>query len=1599
MIALFFLVTILSALILLSSYAGERVSAAELPTPDTVYESYKNNPYLRFYEGEKGIAWTTIHPGGYSITSHGTYIYGGGVSIYRGEHGKEVIPDDVVSRKELQGPLPAGHHYYSAPVSGDVVPIGKWVLQHVDSRCVHGPFSACRDYEYYGIEGISNVKCGRPYDSGWVAYCADCGQALTGYVYTCDDCVRRIGYIFAGDKEFREKYPAEYLFICPICGDNLENEFAQSVHYCESFMSANRYKIVYDGNGAERGSILPSICYFGNADEYDGESVSGDTNLRENNFVKPGYIFKGWSDSPDSDVLFSIGESTSSIESYFTSLSGNSDDIEIKLYAVWEESDCSIDISGGSFGSSNGSYNGIENRAFEDDKNSFSRGHMYETYVNPDMLTSPSGYRVRLIGPDGEFLKDIYATTELAGWRFESDDPKAVPIETEVYGLAVSGIISGNVTHMSLSGAFTYVHSSSVKSNTDHAVALWKSSSLILPECNIPGAVLEGWYTEPDLNPESYVGGRGDIFIPSSDTVLYGSFTGFNLTVLPDYMGNESFGDLRYKGLTDLRIPSLSGYDVFKYFISSEYNNYIWQEAVCDVKEDFEPEMRRIFSGNGEYSEYTAPVAGVYSFVLWGGAGASYAGYLGESGESSSCRIFLNKGDIVGIYTGAVGDAINEEGTINCYGGEGSYIEINGERIMSCAGGDGATFVLNVSKAFEYSGSVQFYTVETDGEYTLEVWGAAGAPTREGRDTSGSGGYASGHISLKSGDVLYICVGGRNGYNGGGSGGGDAYGGAGGNGGGATHIAFADGLLRSLSGNRDSVCIVAGGGGGSGGSMASSGSGGGVSGGAGISPWPGGEGWASGGSQTSAGYGGGFGYGGSGLSFRPNSNISAMINNGGGGGGWYGGAGGMVDRLSYGCGGGGGSGYIGGVKDGIMTTGGRGGNGYAVISCSVNIYGSEAVGAETDFNPGSLLYSDHVVKDHQSSIYPEDDELKNGYCIIIEPEENYYNDSDAKILTPDITSPNPVSEAYLMYDNSDGCVSINWCMPDDNGTDYRYMACAYRMSDVMNGSNMRAQTNIRSLDIKTGIYSYYYLIDTSPTRDASYISENGNVLMSAWSEVSGSAPDAYFDEWYKNASYEKKLSSVRIIPDGTDKYIHIIATDRAGNDSIVFDMAVDGDGAHIPYPLKTGDLVMTPSENVYADTSRDRTYYVRADGSTAFSIGWSAFLVGYARSTYQPDVARFHMSGSEYAEFEFDRNPYVMNDCDAVLLSSSVFGPFLLKSEGIMDAVRRENSTSFSITGRFTTMSEEEMYIYPSAHARFESGLSVYGSDEGMVSSDRNDDLDNGITIIGDKTFPESYVSVNGSEYLRLRECDISNVSTQFVIDRRCEEVNIDLYVRDSGSGLKGGFEIRVINLDNGLNEKYESDGEHFRLELKMDPSSEDVCFDNKLFNGRFIVCISSEDNVGNYGTEESAGITELDADVKIIRTLDEITGSLIDSFGNMYMKKGESGYVSSRVWGYPDAVLVSFDDESLSEYDVLYVTGSSVPVYFTEYTGTIVWVDSPEYYIECRTDFIIPLGYDEDDVSVTITCCKGDEMIIWEARCMVVSSGSVLDELMTVLR
>lgn len=67
---------------------------------------------------------------------------------------------------------------------------------------------------------------------------------------------------------------------------------------------------------------------------------------------------------------------------------------------------------------------------------------------------------------------------------------------------------------------------------------------------------------------------------------------------------------------------------------------------------------------------------------------------------------------------------------------------------------------------FDYTGSIQTFTVPEDGVYQLETWGAQGQ--NEDDLHGGYGGYSVGKMFLRQGQTLYINVGGQNGYGGGG---------------------------------------------------------------------------------------------------------------------------------------------------------------------------------------------------------------------------------------------------------------------------------------------------------------------------------------------------------------------------------------------------------------------------------------------------------------------------------------------------------------------------------------------------------------------------------------------------------------------------------------------------------------------------------------------------------------------------------------------------------------------------------------------------------------------------------------------------------------
>ena len=210
---------------------------------------------------------------------------------------------------------------------------------------------------------------------------------------------------------------------------------------------------------------------------------------------------------------------------------------------------------------------------------------------------------------------------------------------------------------------------------------------------------------------------------------------------------------------------------------------------------------------------------------------------------------------------------------------------------------------------------IQEWTVPISGSYFFELWGASGGEDAKANTSNvgGKGGYASGKISLNSGDIIYILVGqqgvdtsqgvpARGGFNGGGDN--QRFGGSGG---GASDIRFNGSELV----NR---IIVAGGGGGAygGSSSGNGGDGGGLSGQNGTS--------GNGGTQSSGGNDGGvLGVGG----------FSNPADSGGaGGGGYYGGG---AANSSWGSGGGGSS-YIGGVLEGNTTSGVNEGHGLVVIT-------------------------------------------------------------------------------------------------------------------------------------------------------------------------------------------------------------------------------------------------------------------------------------------------------------------------------------------------------------------------------------------------------------------------------------------------------------------------------------------------------------------------------------------------------------------------------------------------------------------------------------------------------------------------------------------
>lgn len=241
-----------------------------------------------------------------------------------------------------------------------------------------------------------------------------------------------------------------------------------------------------------------------------------------------------------------------------------------------------------------------------------------------------------------------------------------------------------------------------------------------------------------------------------------------------------------------------------------------------------------------------------------------------------------------------------------------------------------------LARVYTYTGRVESFTAPVSGTYKMECWGAQGGYTVHNNlyGYGGKGGYAVGNFLISINQVVFVVVGGKGGdttnynqtgnggFNGGGTSNGDGATEWSG-GGGATHIATINGVLSSLSSNKDKVFLVAGGGGGGGyhytyseGRPHSGGSGGGAQGGNGDSQANDG---GFGGTQTN------------GYAFGKGQDGKNSGHGSGGGGGYYGG----YSGYTHGSAAGGGSGYLSSSiisGTGSMTNGVREGNGEAVLT-------------------------------------------------------------------------------------------------------------------------------------------------------------------------------------------------------------------------------------------------------------------------------------------------------------------------------------------------------------------------------------------------------------------------------------------------------------------------------------------------------------------------------------------------------------------------------------------------------------------------------------------------------------------------------------------
>lgn len=1409
---------------------GQKVDAA---AKKTIY----NSPYVTF--SPDGKAWTTC----------------AGDRDYTWYDADTRVSTGITSSLRA---LNTGEHYYKVSRYGEI-PIGYWQVSHRPAQCIHNAYPEVNDL-YHGIQ-YGRHRCFRNYNSGWMAYCADCGEVIAyAHMYMSRDAAKSIQYMDLGSKQ----NPMEYYFLCPFC-NNLEQGAPLGEHKCKE-ISWNQYRVAYEPNTGLYGGYMDySYHMYNNTTAYEGKTVTPVTHLTANSYTRTGYVFTGWNTKPDGSgrtfadkaEIYNLSAADWNDRSTWTA----EDDGTITLYAQWRRSESTLVID-----ANGGKYKGLDQYLLTEPY-----GSKYTLQEN--LIDTPNGHTVAFETNGGTKAGSITGTTHFSEW-----------IQMQPFN---GRVIKGTYMYMAPDG------------NVDTIKASYQLDPVTLPSTSRDGWSFGGWYYDPDFTLPA--GGVGDQITPIKDTTLYAQWVDLRLQSVDNYSVNGG------KGAVDLSWQQADKNNK-AYLVYQKREDGAWLKVNTANDISSTTSVNQTYIYDGQPHQYTVPYTGIYTLSAVGAQGQSYGSYTGGYGGSVSGTFWLQKGEVL-TYTIGGQNGYNGGGVATDYGNGGGMTSIVSDRqgtLLIAGGGGGAspggnggaggsgTSVISSGQHGEdgmagggagYQGGcagekiVHHHTNEcyVDASYTPAFGSWDGKV--DGFDCYAENNTKTrGYAHTKDDDPRHVI-----------------------------RVGWASGTLWNLSGysglatNGNTQLNVS----------------------VHANSW----GDTSGLSLSKSKY----------ILMNQNgvtiaqgtfqSAISSSGSSGSSGSSWEnpdGSWGGSPDvRDFYGT-------FHFKLPEGTSRI-------YLYLDFYHNAYSawftSEITGLSFSdgrklncgMTEGQVLSSKPA---YGGSNYVSDDALMyemysgvrsgSGYATLDAEAVGYQESLDLTgVVATDFAAPDKISDQVTKEPLDGKSIRVTWQVPSDNGTDYYHKVESY----LTGSTSMLCESNITQNTLVSGVMGYYYLVDQ---KEDTIVTGNANYVQDP---------------------------HVNVVTAEYNQYLHIAAVDVAGNISETTHILIDA--KDVLWKLYTKQLVIDASaDNVYPAT--DKSWYVRADGSTPFTLKNEAYMDGTASRGYQLNETIY--------ETVSDNNSVARNiirtasmeiadtsiRTDANGLSYSTDGTSVLQQYSYSYTVRSNKNRDLMGVQKFTIsrdLSGQTIQVIPVAEADKESDK-VYSAHEL--------DEKNKITLIADGEAPV----IRGLEILENRE----------LIDRRDGSITVTVTADDELSGVKD-FYVVIENTDNAINKTYlpGADG-CIRITITED---------DPIFSGDFTVLGYAVDNVGNENSL-SYGTTEFALTSSVERILDP---------HDPVFKCGESGVLTFTTWGYADRVEVIFP-ESMTALD---------PTLNRVYDYT----DQPGYSITEEQQFMIPL-YMEDNthLEIVVRAYKGAKQLEDHPEISVISvKDTVLNEIRTRLR